>query len=128
MYKIEEMKVFRPESTPPAMDTSIYTASYFEEMSERLRTNRPMNFTTVSVLALSVAGCGGGGSTGNTSAPSAPTTGTSQQLPTTEIPPLPASGNVLSLSKLGTEYVTSSMTGWTQMRNTPTGTPTLCFI
>lgn len=112
MYKIEEIKVFIPESTPPAMDTSIYIASYFKEMSERLRTNRPMNFTSVSVLALSVAGCGGGGSTGNISAPSAPTTGTGQQLTTTEIPPLPASGNVLSLSKLGTEYVTSSMAGF----------------
>ena len=68
-----------------------------------------------SILALSVSGCGGGGSSPGSSSQSTaqPSTSSSSTNTFPAAPSLPASGSVLSLSKLGANYVTSTIPGIT---------------
>ena len=85
--------------------------SVTEEFLARFRAKNTTKATAASLLALSVAGCGGGGSSSGTSS----TQSTSNAAPASsvpEAPALPPSGNVLSLSKLGSQYVTSTVTGF----------------
>ena len=85
------------------------------EFFKNFKPKKSYGVMTTSILALSVAGCGGGGSsTGSSSQSTAqPSTSSSSTNTFPAAPSLPASGSVLSLSKLGANYVTSTIPGIT---------------
>lgn len=85
------------------------------EFFKNFKPKKSHGVMATSILALSVSGCGGGGSSQGNSSESTtqPSNSSSSVNSFPTAPSLPPSGSLLSLSKLGANYVTSTISGFT---------------